>query len=161
MSECVVIPQAPRSGMSIFLFHLMALLLHQLLTRGWNVRKGEKRRECTRREDEPRVYIPTILIAFPYSYFSPVSQLSVATTWPTVAIGFDWQSCHFYSIRQGSLATPQLLLLVLLHRHFKKSQIGSLLFYMNRNARKICNGIKGGTKLFSVRDDLPVCLLAF
>lgn len=161
MLECAVTPQVPRNGMSIFLLYLMAIL-HQLpASKGWNVTKGEKRGQCAGREDKPGVYISIILTVFSYSDFSPVFQLSMVTN---LAI-----CCCLFSI--GSSATlilclaRQLATLIYFcwyyYTYILKSQIVSLLFYMDKDARKICNGIKGGIKLFSVGNDLSVYLLAF
>lgn len=123
-----------------FSYHLMTLLLHQLLIRGWNVRRGENRREGAGREGKPRAYTPIILIvAFPLFTFLSCLQLSVATNLANC--------CCFcfllavlpllFSVWQCSYA--QLLFLVLLYGHFK-SQIGTLLLYTDRDARNTCNG---------------------
>ena len=102
----------------------------------------------------PRAHTAIILIFYFLLHFSPDFQFSVATnlasccclcfllvvlpvlfpSWHTPLSYFCWCSC----------------------KDFSKSQIGSLLFYMDREARNICNWINRDTRFFWVGGELSV-----
>lgn len=92
MSECAVTPQAPRNGMStfLFLFLFMARLLHQLLTRGEEI-------NCRQTGHTKSLHSLNTDVLFSFIRISVLSPSSLwPQIWPTIAVSvFYWKFCHF------------------------------------------------------------------
>lgn len=134
----------------------IALLLHQLLIRGWNIRKGERRVQ----EERINQKLPQPLYwlsVFSHSRFFPVFQ----ALWGQLLLllRFIGISSTFILCLARQLPSATFVCVSVWHLNI----IGSLLLDMDKDARNICDRINGDNPItdYFQRGITYLCLLAF